>query len=78
MRSSYDNIDVVDFEDTKIPIPYAYDEVLISLYGSDYMTPKHSPTDHGEVFFDTKHSYEDYLSKKLKMPQDFLEQCQSQ
>lgn len=78
LRSSYADVSYVEFEDTKIPIPKNYDEVLTSIYGSDYMSPKHSSSDHGEVFFDIKHSYKDYLSGKLKIPEEFFVQCQNQ
>lgn len=76
--SSYENIEQVEFEDTKIPIPQGYDDVLTSLYGTDYMTPRQDASDHGEVFFDTKHSYKDYLNGKLKIPEEYINKWQNQ
>ncbi len=36
--SCYDEVLEIDFEDTKMPVPKGYDEVLTIIYG-DYMTP---------------------------------------
>jgi lipopolysaccharide cholinephosphotransferase len=51
----------VDFETIKVPIPVGYDKYLRMMYGDDYMTPIHMATYHGEVIFDTGHSYIDTL-----------------
>lgn len=60
-----------DFAGTKLRVPKEYDKIMASQYGSDYMTPKQVPTDHGETFFDTKNSYKDYLSGKLQIPYEW-------
>lgn len=57
---------------THIPVPGEYGEILRAVYGDDYMTPTRSPTDHGEVFFDTRHSYKDYLDGALGDSGEFL------
>lgn len=69
-RSFYDRTEMHAFETTTIPVPAGYDAILSSLYGSDYMTPKKNSSDHGEVFFDTRHSYRDYLAGKLSVPEE--------
>lgn len=66
-RSLYDQIMSVPFEDTHIPVPAGYDEILEIMYGKEYMTPKKIPADHGEMFFDTKCSYIDYISGKREI-----------
>ena len=63
-RKLYDNLEFVPFENICIPIPSGYHEILEVMYGKDYMTPKQIPTDHGDMFFDTKYSYLDYLTGK--------------
>ena len=40
-----------------MPAPARYDELLRIQYGYDYMTPRQISTYHGEVIFDTEHSY---------------------
>lgn len=51
----------LDFEDMKVPVPARYDELLRIQYGDDYMRPRRIPTYHGEVIFDTEHSYVERL-----------------
>lgn len=53
----FDDTVWLDFEDMKVPAPARYDELLRLIYGDDYMTPRQVPTCHGEVIFDTEHSY---------------------
>jgi lipopolysaccharide cholinephosphotransferase len=53
----YDNTIYLDFENIKLPAPADYHNVLCVLYGNDYMTPIHSPSDHGDVIFDTNRSF---------------------
>ncbi len=53
----FDDTVWLDFEDMKVPAPARHDELLRLIYGDDYMTPRHIPTCHGEVIFDTEHSY---------------------
>lgn len=52
----------VDFEYVKIPIPVDYHEVLTMRFG-DYMTPQRSASYHGQLTFDTEHSYKEVLKK---------------
>lgn len=64
-KSSYDETIYVPFENIEVPVPKEYDKVLRKAFGDDYMTPKNIPTVHGEVLFDTEHSYKEVL-KKMK------------
>lgn len=51
------------FEDTQMPVPEEYDEVLTVLYG-DYMNPNREPTYHGGYLaIDTEKTYEPYLQE---------------
>ena len=78
LRISYGNIQKLPFDRVLIPVPKNYDEVLTCIFGLDYMTPKLVANDHGEMFFDTKHSYKDYLSGKLQIPEEYINRCQNQ
>ena len=51
----------VDFEFTKIPIGANYHHGLITKYGEDYMVFKKGASMHSELFFDTDHSYKDFI-----------------
>ena len=51
-----------------------FHDVLVSMYGSDYMTPKRVSSDHGETFFDVDNSYKKYLSGELSLPENFTNQ----
>ena len=53
----FDETLFVDFENIKVPIPTGYDKYLRLWYGDDYMIPKRITTYHGEIIFDTEHSY---------------------
>lgn len=44
-RQWLENIEWVDFEDIKMPVPKGYDDILTLNYG-DYMTPKQVPSGH--------------------------------
>jgi lipopolysaccharide cholinephosphotransferase len=50
----------MDFEDMKVPVPVGYDRFLTIQYG-DYMTPVRDMSYHGELIFDTEHSYKELL-----------------
>ena len=65
MRSWYDETVTLRFEGMDVPAPAGYDSLLTTLYG-DYMTPRKEPTCHGQVYFDTEHSYKDVLEKWRK------------
>lgn len=50
------------FENIELPVPIDYAKVLSKQYGDNYMTPIRIPTLHGgEILFDTKKSYKEYL-----------------
>lgn len=51
----------IEFENTIIPIPKEYDNILKKYFGNNYMTPIHVSTDHGQVIFDTEKSYKETL-----------------
>lgn len=65
MRSWYDETVTLRFEGMDVPAPAGYDSLLTTLYG-DYMTPRKEPTCHGQVYFDTEHSYKDVLERWRK------------
>ena len=54
-----------DFEFLKIPNIANFDKALRWKFGN-YMTPKHLPSYHQDVFYDADHCYKDYLNGKLK------------
>jgi lipopolysaccharide cholinephosphotransferase len=56
----------VDFEHIKVPVPKNYHEFLTAQYGSNYMTPRHDSTNHGELIFDTSRSYKEVLPEVRK------------
>jgi lipopolysaccharide cholinephosphotransferase len=56
----------IDFEYIKVPVPKKYHEFLTVQYGSDYMTPRHDSTNHGELVFDTSRSYKEVLPEVRK------------
>ena len=65
MRSWYGETVTLRFEGMDVPAPAGYDALLTTLYG-DYMTPRKEPTCHGQVYFDTEHSYKDVLERWRK------------
>lgn len=65
MREWYDETVMLPFEDMMVPAPAGYDSFLKAQYG-DYMTPRKEPTTHGQVYFDTEHSYSEVLSRWRK------------
>ena len=72
--SDYEKTVFLEFEDTKVPVRERFHEILVSMYGSDYMTPKKVSSDHGETFFDVGNSYKKYLSGELALPETFIKQ----
>ena len=60
-RHIFDDTVWLPFEHTTIPAPIDYDLMLRTQYGPDYMIPQHAPSYHGEIVFDTEHSYRDIL-----------------
>lgn len=49
--SNYKDSKRVPFENTTIPIPGGYEQVLTALYGEDYMTPVRGLSDHEYPFY---------------------------
>ena len=47
----FDNVDFIDFETIKVPIPHDYDKVLQAIYGNDYMIPKRNNVGHEYPFY---------------------------
>ena len=62
----YNETVMMKFEDMELPVPAGYDNVLTTLYGSDYMKPCQAPSGHGEVIFDTERSYVEVLREIKK------------
>ncbi len=56
----------LDYENIKVPLPEAYDEILKHSYG-DYMTPKQENTLHGETFFSATIPYERYIEENKQV-----------
>ena len=54
----------VPFEMIRVPVPDHYEECLTASFGKDWRTPKHIPTLHGDVVFDTEKPYTSYLNIK--------------
>lgn len=61
-RSKMIEVKDYKFENTIVKGLKNYDYYLKARYG-DYMRPIHSPSDHGDVFFDTEKPYTYYLEK---------------
>ncbi len=60
-RRIFDETVWLPFEHIQIPAPAGYDLLLRTQYGDDYMTPQRSRSYHGELVFDTEHSYTEVL-----------------
>lgn len=58
--ADYDKTITVPFENTFVPIPAGYDDLLKIQYG-DYMTMRKENSYHGNIIFDTEKSYTEYL-----------------
>lgn len=52
----------VPFEMLQVPVPIYFEECLSASFGSDWRTPKHIPTMHGDTFFDTEKPYTFHLN----------------
>ena len=50
----------LDFEYLKLACPVGYKEILRKAYG-DYMKPIKGTSFHGNIYFDTEHSYKKYI-----------------
>ena len=62
----FDNTIWMPFENISVPVPAGYEKFLRTQYGDDYMTPRQDPSYHGELIFDTRHSYRELLPKVQK------------
>lgn len=59
-KEYYNDLIMKKFENTKMPVPVGYEEVLNSMFG-EWKIPKQASTSHGEVLYDTEKSYKEYL-----------------
>lgn len=57
----YQDIEYLPFEVLMLPAPAKYKEVLESIYGPDFMTPKYAKSNHGGMLVDTERSYKEVL-----------------
>lgn len=53
----------VPFEMLQVPVPVCYEECLSASFGSDWRTPRHVPTMHGDTFFDSEKPYTFHLNQ---------------
>lgn len=65
-KSWYDKTIYMPFEDIEMPVPEGYHNVLVSLYGNDYMTPRKASSEHGEVIISTDRPYQEVLAELKK------------
>lgn len=65
----------VPFENTTVPIPVGWDQILTVLYGEDYMTPKQGIADHEYPFYkgQMQKLKEYYMNKNKEIPKYLLE-----
>ena len=66
-KSWYASTIYMNFEDIKMPVPIGWDNILKIQFGENYMKPVHVGSMHGEVIFDTEHSYLELLPKLRRM-----------
>ena len=62
----YGEVKEMPFEKITIPVSIHYHEMLSSIYGTDYMTPKQVPSCHGECIIDLNRSYLSILPEMRK------------
>lgn len=62
-RHVFDETIWLPFENIQIPAPKDYDTFLRNEFGDNYMTPIMAPNVHGQLIFDTEHSYKDILPR---------------
>lgn len=73
-RSDFDKVEWVPFESLEVPIPKGYTNILTLLYG-DWHVMRQLPTMHSEIggtFFDTSHSYTEYVDTETGIKLDVL------
>jgi lipopolysaccharide cholinephosphotransferase len=56
----------MNFENIRVPVPIGYDQFLKKQYGENYMTPIKAPSCHGDIIFDTNHSYSEIRLKVFR------------
>lgn len=73
--SCYKDAKRVPFENTTIPVPGGYEQILTVLYGEDYMTPKRDGAAHEYPFYkkQQKMLLEHYKKRGMEMPKELLE-----
>lgn len=73
--SCYEQMIRVPFENTTIPVPVGYEQILRVYYGDDYMTPMQGGSDHEYPYYKTqqKNLMELYEEKGVEMPEWLLE-----
>lgn len=65
-KSWYDGTVMLPFEDTVLPVPTSYHDVLAREFGQDYMIPRHDKTAHGEMIILTDTPYQEVLADLKK------------
>lgn len=61
LRDSYREMVWIPFEGQMYPAPNNTDDALRCYFGADYMTPRHEPTAHGEMYLDAHTPYTESL-----------------
>ena len=62
-KSIFEETIYLPFENLMVPAPKNYDAFLKESFGPNYMTPIKAPSMHGQIVFDTEHSYLEVLPK---------------
>lgn len=72
-RAAYDKTVYIPFEDTYLPAPSGYDEVLTALYGRNYMTPVIEHIYHDYPCFGRLEAYlrQQYENRGIAFPEEF-------
>lgn len=71
LRSSYDKMVWMPFENIQLPAPNDTDDALRCYFGNDYMTPRQLPTAHGQKYMDARRSYEDVAAELRQHPERY-------
>ncbi|HIY01640.1 MAG TPA: LicD family protein [Candidatus Blautia faecipullorum] len=66
IKTAYDKVEMLPFENLTFPAPAGYESVLADLYGDWHKFVKGSSV-HGGVYYDTSNSYKKYLSGELEI-----------
>ena len=73
LRDSYREMVWMPFEGQTYPAPNNTDDALRCYFGPDYMTPRHEPTAHGEMYLDAHTPYPESLERLHQHPELFDE-----